>query len=110
MGGWWRHGLHRLEHQEPDLYRSPPPPYALSLRRAGLITLRRGALGSIGASQMLDARISREVENDLAVFLEHLPREDLGEEIRWVVLARDVTEESCIVAARDRRDSRRTVS
>ena len=38
---------------------------------------------------MLDAGVAREIQNSLAVLLEGLPRQDLREEVRGVVLGID---------------------
>ena len=39
---------------------------------------------------MLDASVSREIQDDLTVLLKHLPAQDLGEQVGRIGFARDV--------------------
>ena len=48
---------------------------------------------------MLDAGVTREVQDGLPVLLKRLPREDLGEEIRRIGLASDMLDDDATGSA-----------
>ena len=75
-----------------DVGRRPPPPRR-RLRRGSPITQGNRAPGRDGgATSVLHARVARDVEGDLAVLLEWLSAEDLGEEFRRIFVGRHVVD------------------